>query len=92
MSVLEIFRFVFPLSSFICGVGLFLSPLILKMFRTDKGKVGPRDFTMLFSKKEFLNEQGLLIRERLRLTINWSFLISLLSFLVIIYEQYMVVI
>ncbi|OJI22975.1 hypothetical protein VV99796_03267 [Vibrio vulnificus] len=45
---------------------------------------------MLFSKKEFLNEQGSFIRERLRLIINWSFLISLLSFLVIIYEQYVV--
>ncbi len=67
-------------------------PTYFKKFRTDKGKVGPRDFTMLFSKKEFLNEQGLLIRERLRLTINWSFLISLLSFWVIIYEQYVVVI
>ncbi|EGA63983.1 hypothetical protein VIBR0546_05817 [Vibrio brasiliensis LMG 20546] len=92
MSVLEIFRFVFPLASFICVVVLIHSPLILKNFRTDKGKVGPRDFTMLFSKKNFLNEQGLIIRERLRLIINWSFFISLLSFLFLIYKQNVVVI
>jgi hypothetical protein len=87
---LEIFRFIFPLSSFICGVALFLSPLILKKFRTDNGKIGPRDLTMLVSKKDFLNEQGLLIRERLRLTIAWSFLTSLLSLVVIIYGQSLV--
>jgi len=92
LSVLEISRFVFPLASFICVVVLIHSPLILKKYRNDNGRAGPRDFTMLISKKDFLNEQGLMIRERLRITINWSFLISLLSFLIIIYEQYVVVI
>ncbi|KFK55177.1 hypothetical protein JS86_13550 [Vibrio vulnificus] len=90
MNILDVFRFILPITFFACGVAFFLSPLILRRFRTDNGKVGPKGFTLLFSKKEFLNEQGILIRERLRLIINWSFLISLLSFLVIIYEQYVV--
>ena len=83
MDLLYLFKFYTTSVIVLLGVLIMLSPLILGIYRKKEKNNGPKDLSMLFSKKDFLTKKGLIVRFYIKKLILILLMLTIINFFIL---------